>query len=325
MSGLSKRRLFVAALSAIIAIAAFACTPEAELISTGSPSPLDPSPTLTETPAPTNTPTLSPSPTASPTLPPHMECLSRYGYLSQAETWGEISGQQTADPASGEGTPEATATSSALNDGIEAEDPAAQGTPTIDVASTAEMDLTPTSADPLGYPTNYVLSLLFTPEVRVWSAEIYRWSGIYGLDPDLIATVMQIESCGHPTLVSPAGAIGLFQVMPFHFSYGEDPFDPDTNAMRGLPLLSRGLELSLGQTDLALAIYNGGTGVMLLDPQYWPSETRDYVTWGTGILADIKAGNPLSTSMQIWLEAGGDFMCLSSCLALVAPPRTGEP
>ena len=37
------------------------------------------------------------------------------------------------------------------------------------------------------------------------------------LDPDIIATIIQIESCGNPAARSTAGAQGLFQVMPFHF------------------------------------------------------------------------------------------------------------
>ena len=79
-----------------------------------------------------------------------------------------------------------------------------------------------------------ILSPVFSAEVQSWRSDILRWSNIYNLDPDLIAAVMQIESCGHPSVLSSAGAIGLFQVMPFHFQAGEDPFDPETNARRGL-------------------------------------------------------------------------------------------
>ena len=40
------------------------------------------------------------------------------------------------------------------------------------------------------------ISLLFTPEVQYWGEEILAWSETYQLDPNLVATVMQIESCG---------------------------------------------------------------------------------------------------------------------------------
>ena len=128
------------------------------------------------------------------------------------------------------------------------------------------------------------ISPVFTPQVHLWSAEISHWALEYNLDPNLIALVMQIESCGHPRVHSPAGAQGLFQVMPFHFTQGEDPLDPQTNARRGLLYLARSLDLSNGQIDLALAGYNGGHGVIDRDPNTWAPETHRYVQWGTGIL-----------------------------------------
>ena len=148
---------------------------------------------------------------------------------------------------------------------------------------------------------------------------------MYALDPDLIATVMQIESCGHPYLQSEAGAIGLFQVMPFHFQPDEDPTDPEINARSGLTILAHGLRITHGQTDSALAIYNAGFGINLHDPSQWSLETQHYVTWGKGILADVASGNLQSTSMQTWLQAGGNDLCLKACLALARYPSTGVP
>src|SRR5690606_6861661 len=80
---------------------------------------------------------------------------------------------------------------------------------------------------------------LFTSEVDNWADDIGRWATQYGLDPNLLATVMQIESCGDDTVSSHAGAQGLFQVMPLHFSEGEVYTDPDTNAMRSANFLNQ--------------------------------------------------------------------------------------
>jgi hypothetical protein len=153
------------------------------------------------------------------------------------------------------------------------------------------------------------ISPVFTPQVRTWSAEISHWAVEFDLDPNLIALVMQIESCGHPRVHSPAGALGLFQVMPFHFTTGEDPLDPQTNARRGLSYLARSLDLSNGQIDLALAGYNGGHGVIDRDPDTWASETHRYVQWGTGIFEDISKGELRSTQLDAWLAAGGANLC----------------
>jgi soluble lytic murein transglycosylase-like protein len=153
------------------------------------------------------------------------------------------------------------------------------------------------------------ISPVFTPQVLLWSTEISHWAVEFDLDPNLIAVVMQIESCGHPRIHSPAGAQGLFQVMPFHFTQGEDPLDPQTNARRGLLYLARSLDLSNGQIDLALAGYNGGHGVINRDPNTWAPETHRYVHWGTGILEDISKGELRSTQLDAWLAAGGANLC----------------
>ncbi len=153
------------------------------------------------------------------------------------------------------------------------------------------------------------LSAIFTPQVLRWKPQILRWSRVHALDPNLIAVVMQIESCGDPTAVSPAGALGLFQVMPYHFEEGEDPLDPDTNARRGLAYLARSLDLSQGDAGLALAGYNGGHGVIGRAVSSWPQETRRYMAWGTAILSDIQQGKAVSPALLRWLEAGGAGLC----------------
>jgi len=150
---------------------------------------------------------------------------------------------------------------------------------------------------------------LFTTSVRAWEEEITRWSENYGLDPNLVATVMQIESCGDPHAVSRSGAQGLFQVMPFHFSKGEDMQAPEINARRGLPYLAESLLLSEGDIRRALAGYNGGHGVIHRDPSMWPAETKRYAYWGEGIYADAAAGGAASPRLEEWLAAGGVSLC----------------
>jgi soluble lytic murein transglycosylase-like protein len=170
--------------------------------------------------------------------------------------------------------------------------------------------ISPTRADPApsaAAPDPHLA--VFTPEVQRWSADIKRWSASYGLPPELVATVMQIESCGAADVQSTAGAAGLFQVMPFHFSSGEDPLDVETNAARGLEYLARAMQLADGRSDLALAGYNGGHGQIRRPPSVWPEETQRYVRWGSGILEDVRAGVVPSPSLQAWLDAGGAHLC----------------
>ncbi len=156
------------------------------------------------------------------------------------------------------------------------------------------------------------LAPLFTPEIQFWSASLNRWGAEHGLDPNIAATVMQIESCGNPDALSGAGAAGLFQVMPFHFEANEDAFDPEINALRGLNYLAAAMEASGGDVRLALAGYNGGIGVINQAESNWADETIRYAYWGSGIYADAALNANRSTRLDEWLAAGGASLCGSA-------------
>lgn len=153
------------------------------------------------------------------------------------------------------------------------------------------------------------ISPIFTREVQHWQPKILEWSERFNLDPDIIATIMQIESCGDPNAVSHAGAQGLFQVMPFHFEQGENMQDPDTNARRGMAFYNRQLEYTGWNIYLSFAGYNGGYAASGSSYSYWANETQRYYTWAKGIYDDAKAGLQESPALQQWLEAGGGSGC----------------
>lgn len=162
------------------------------------------------------------------------------------------------------------------------------------------------------------LSPVFTPEVQHWASKITTWAAGYQLDPALVATVMQIESCGNPKVLSPSGAQGLFQVMPYHFATGDDMLDPDTNAAQGLAYLSLGLQRAGGNAGLALAGYNGGHSLIGLASSLWPAQAQRYWYWGTGIYKDALSGQPSSPRLQEWLAAGGASLCARAAQQLAA-------
>lgn len=159
------------------------------------------------------------------------------------------------------------------------------------------------------------LSSIFTDEVHYWEDQIIAWADEYDLDPNLIATVIQIESCGDPNAGSSAGAQGLFQVMPFHFAEGEAMKDVQTNALRGLNYLSQSLTIAEGHAGLALAGYNGGHGVIDWGWARWPDETRRYYYWGVGIYEDARSGAQTSARLDEWLASGGARLCNQASLS----------
>jgi soluble lytic murein transglycosylase-like protein len=154
----------------------------------------------------------------------------------------------------------------------------------------------------------------FTPEVQHWWLDIQNWARQYNLDPDLVATIMQIESCGDPNAVSSSGAQGLFQVMPFHFTPAAPMRDPATNAQAGLTFLTSVIDQARGDVNLAMAAYNGGQGVIDLPIDQWADETRRYYYWGSGIYAESKRGS--SARLQEWLQAGGAVLCQQAAQSL---------
>jgi hypothetical protein len=164
------------------------------------------------------------------------------------------------------------------------------------------------------------LAPLFTDEIQYWGDKIVKWSKKYGIDPNLTATVMQIESCGDPQARSSAGASGLFQVMPYHFASGEDPFDPQTNAARGLAYLVQALDARSGDTRLALASYNGGISGAARPESQWAAETQRYAYWGDGIYQDAVQGKKKSSRLDEWLNAGGAGLCTQASSRLGLNP-----
>jgi hypothetical protein len=153
------------------------------------------------------------------------------------------------------------------------------------------------------------ISPIFSPEVQQWAPQIIRWANEHSLDPNIVATIMQIESCGDPQALSVAGAQGLFQVMPFHFAAGENAFDPKTNARRGMAYFAERLEQTAGDVGRAFAGYNGGHVAAGSSWEQWPDETQRYYVWSTGIYADAKAGLSESPTLAQWLAAGGATLC----------------
>lgn len=164
------------------------------------------------------------------------------------------------------------------------------------------------------------LSPIFTREIQHWESDITRWADASSLDPNLVAVVMQIESCGDPLATSSAGAMGLFQVMPFHFYFGENPYNPETNALRGLGYLSRSLQTSQGNARLALAGYNGGIGIITRGEWMWSAQTKRYVQYGAPMYEDAKAGLAQSSYVQDWYAKYGASLCKQAARRLGISP-----
>ncbi len=101
------------------------------------------------------------------------------------------------------------------------------------------------------------------------------------LDPALVHAVVRAESGYNPQAVSPAGAVGLMQLMPGTAKrYGvDDSRDPVANVGGGARYLRDLLEMFDNRLELALAAYNAGEQTVIdygwTIPPY--PETQTYV------------------------------------------------
>ncbi|MCD6425188.1 MAG: transglycosylase SLT domain-containing protein [Anaerolineales bacterium] len=268
-------------------------------------------PTWTPTISPTDTPTLTPIPTDTP-MPTVENSLTPAADLESGVTFDEQDGSPTSEA-------DTVHTDAEYNwlgvedqiydmDGLPVNTQLAPLVSQTQVASALTAPLPREQFLGKALPPNDGISDLFTPEIQYWEDDILAWGEEYGLDPNLIATVMQIESCGYVKAISVAGAKGLFQVMPQHFKEKEDPYDPDTNAYRGLSWLKRTLK-SGGSTEMALAGYNAGVARVINPNLEWPNETQRYVSWGLNIYQDAMCGYDYSSALYNWLSKGGLSLC----------------
>jgi hypothetical protein len=114
-------------------------------------------------------------------------------------------------------------------------------------------------------------------KVRRWGKEIQAASTKYGIDPAVIAAVIEQESGGNPEAISPAGAIGLMQLMPGTAKeLGVNPYDPAQNIEGGTKYLAIQLN-RFGSLELALAAYNAGPGRVMDSRYLYISETQNYI------------------------------------------------
>ncbi|SCK11952.1 lytic transglycosylase domain-containing protein [Vogesella sp. LIG4] len=101
------------------------------------------------------------------------------------------------------------------------------------------------------------------------------------LDPQLLHSIITVESGYNPGAVSPKGAIGLMQLMPGTASrFGaSNPQDPVQNIRAGARYVRFLLALFNSDMSLVLAAYNAGEGAVSKYRNTIPpyEETREYV------------------------------------------------
>jgi hypothetical protein len=154
------------------------------------------------------------------------------------------------------------------------------------------------------------------PTIRgKYATEIMKASQLSGIPPSLIQAFMLTESSGNPNAKSPAGALGLMQLMPDTAkSLGFDPsklYDPQTSLNAGAAYIkqlyktacnggSSNAVCSTSDLKYIIAAYNGGPKANSVSKTcpgqtYWEcsanngyKETRKYVPKVMGFYSQLK-------------------------------------
>lgn len=164
------------------------------------------------------------------------------------------------------------------------------------------------------------------PTVQKWQGPIEESGRRYGIDPELLAIIMTVESGGYAKAKSEAGAVGLMQVMPptaqdiarRHLKAPRPSYDledPRTNIEFGAAYLDF-LRDEFGEArhgpdwdttvELVAAGYNGGPGTA--GALYRGEGLRDIepVTYSRDVYNMWRERDaPRSPTYERWLERGG--------------------
>jgi soluble lytic murein transglycosylase-like protein len=146
------------------------------------------------------------------------------------------------------------------------------------------------------------------------------------VDARLVEAIVQVESAGNPSAVSPKGARGLMQLMPERAAAlgVRDAFDPLQNVDGGVRHIRDLLQRFGGDVTLALAAYNAGEAAVRAHAGIPPfAETREYVRRvralydGAGLLAP-RAVALVTAPQRVYRDVAEDGTLTFTNL----PPRT---
>jgi soluble lytic murein transglycosylase-like protein len=146
--------------------------------------------------------------------------------------------------------------------------------------------LTPTEGSVARYHVARMLGAKPTPTRQVIEREIDRVAREFGLERSLFRALIRVESGGNPKALSPVGARGIAQVMPYNHKRcglrsAETLWDVTANLRCGAQILREELD-EHRDVNRALQAYNGGPKCI--------NRCRESIQYAAKVLAITKRG-----------------------------------
>ncbi len=172
-----------------------------------------------------------------------------------------------------------------------------------------------------------ILSPVWSADIRQWSVYIGLFAAEYGVDPDLIAAVIEEESHGKQDVISAAGAVGLMGVMPSGPGLESRPSTeallvPAVNLRWGVAILTDVIHQSGGDIYAALAAYNGGWEYvdLAITQQYAANVLDEY---GRAVAARSGISPDIATRWTMAIEIRRGYVSNEPLLILGEQPVSG--
>lgn len=190
--------------------------------------------------------------------------------------------------------------------------------PTIDPMRLTPMPLTsPTPTPTTEAPAVVAAATVqvvgqFTDSVEQWRPEIDAWATAWaesGVTADLIATVIQVSSCGNPAYDDPTSpSAGLFGIESFNVPVGQDIFNWETNAKIAMPIMGQ-IRNSVSENDIALFFAGWKQrSAMVKSFGDWSRDTIAFYWDASPIYAGAKSGDG-GMAVREWLNGNGAVVC----------------
>ncbi len=148
----------------------------------------------------------------------------------------------------------------------------------------------------------------FTNTVEQWRPQIDDWAVFYGVEANVIATVLQVETCGNKEYYNDQQhRYGLFGVEWFQFAVGDDYYDLETNTKLGMTVLQ---DLTQQTNNMGLVFGGWKSRVAMVQSfDRWDRFAMQFYWNASPIYMGAKNGDGGAAAREWLASPAGQYVC----------------